>query len=100
MEYSVSSSNSITSIKLTGQFTFSDTHKFKNILDLIYENRIKSMTLDFSDVTFIDSSCMGMLLLLRDECMARNTSLNIQSPQGQVEKIFHISKFHQLFSIN
>lgn len=100
MEYSVASSNSITSIKLTGQFTFSDTNKFKNILDLLYEDRIKAMTLDFSDVTFIDSSCMGMLLLLRDECMARNTSLNIQSPQGQVEKIFHISKFHQLFSIN
>lgn len=100
MEYTVATSNKITSIKLTGQFTFSDTHKFKNILDMLNEYKPKSMSLDFSDVTFIDSSCMGMLLLLRDECLSRNVSLNIESPQGQVEKIFHISKFHQLFSIN
>ncbi len=84
---------------MTGQFTFSDTHKFKNILDSLANNKTQAITLDFSDITFIDSSSMGMLLLLRDECDSRKISLKIQSPQGQVKKIFTISKFDQLFSI-
>lgn len=99
MDYSTATSGQVTNIKLTGQFTFSDTQKFKNILDLVTEGQVKSISLNFSDITFIDSASMGMLLLLRDECQARNISLNIHSPQGQVEKIFTISKFDQLFSI-
>lgn len=99
MEYNIATSGQTTAIKLTGQFTFSDTQKFKNILDLVSENKAKAISLDFADITFIDSACMGMLLLLRDECQSRKISLNIHSPQGQVEKIFTISKFDQLFSI-
>lgn len=99
MDYTLSKSPQEISVKLTGQFTFSDTQKFKNILELITEDESKSIILNFADVSFIDSSSMGMLLLLRDECHLRNISLRIVSPQGQVKKIFAISKFDKLFSI-
>ena len=98
MEYKIYTPDKITTIKLTGQFTFEDSHKFKNILDLVLENKTKSLNLDFADVTFIDSACMGMLLL-RDECQAHKVSLNIHSAQGQVEKVFTVSQFDKIFSI-
>lgn len=100
MEYNIAASGHTTSVKLKGQFTFSDTQKFKNILGLLNQGELKAISLDFSDITFIDSACMGMLLLLRDECQGRKVSLNLLSPQGQVDKIFTISKFDQLFSIS
>jgi anti-anti-sigma factor len=67
---------------------------------LIINDKVKNLSLDFADVTFIDSTGMGMLLLLRDECQLHNAVLSIQSPQGQVQKIFAISKFDRLFSIH
>jgi anti-anti-sigma factor len=90
----------ITSIQLSGQLTFTDTQNFKPILELVANNEIKAVNLDFTNVTFIDSAGMGMLLLLRDECQKNKIALSIHSITGQVEKIFNISKFDQLFSIH
>lgn len=100
MDYNITTTGNETSVRMEGQFTFSDTQKFKNILDLVTQDKVKSLALNLAGITFIDSSSMGMLLLLRDECQSRNIPLNIRSPQGQVEKIFRISKFYDLFSIS
>ncbi len=100
MDHTINISGEQASAKLSGQLTFVDAKKFKDILDLTSNGTIKSISLDFSGITFIDSSGMGMLLLLRDECLGKSVSLNIMSPQGQVEKIFKISKFYDLFTIS
>lgn len=99
MEYNVAASDHTISIKLNGKFTFADAQKFKDILDLLDRQELKNIELDFSNITFIDSACMGMLLLLRDECQYRDIYLNIHSPKGQVKKIFALSKFDQIFLI-
>ena len=39
MDYTLATSGQTTAIKMSGQFTFSDTQKFKNILDLVSENK-------------------------------------------------------------
>lgn len=100
MDYTISTNANIASIQLSGQFTFSDTQNFKQILELVGGNHTKSISLNFENVTFIDSAGMGMLLLLRDECQANKINISIHSTHGQVEKIFYISKFDQLFSIH
>ena len=93
MEYAVIS-------QLSGQFTFSDNVKFKHLLDLLKDDELRSITLDFGDIDFIDSAGLGMLLLMRDECQKQDISLAIDSAKGQVHKIFLISKFDQLFTIS
>ena len=99
MEHNISISGANAAVKLSGQLTFPDAKKFKEIIDLANNDTIKSIGLDFVDITFIDSSGLGMLLLLRDECKIHSKSLIIHSPQGQVDKIFRISKFYDLFTI-
>jgi len=99
MEYAVISQTNEKRVMMCGQFTFSDNLKFKQILDLLSDDGVKHMTLDFGDIDFIDSAGLGMLLLLRDACQSRNVALSITSAHGQVQKIFLISKFDQLFSM-
>lgn len=101
MDYIAIPSDKNTVIKLSGQFVFSDTLKFKKILDIATteQSSVNPLVLDFADVTFIDSAGLGMLLLLRDECQENNVGLSIKSVYGQVEKIFTLSKFEQLFTI-
>lgn len=83
---------------MSGQLTFSDNFKFKQILELLEDAQIKPFTLDFGRTGFIDSAGLGMLLLLRDECQTRDVALTIAAASGQVQKIFTISKSDQIFS--
>jgi HptB-dependent secretion and biofilm anti anti-sigma factor len=99
MECTIISEPNEKRVVLSGQFTFADNHKFKQIIDSLNDPGLKAIALDFGTVDFIDSAGLGMLLLLRDECQNRNISITINSVRGQVEKIFMISKFDQLFSM-
>lgn len=86
-------------IGLSGQLTFADHQKFRRIIDEIKGNNLESLRLDFSKVDFIDSAGLGMLLLLRDECQNRHIALALNNAHGQVQKVFTISKFDQLFKL-
>lgn len=99
MEFTSSQQDKKLRLILSGQFTFTDNQKFKQIVGLVDGNGLRSVEIDFAGIDFIDSAGLGMLLLLRDSCQNRNIPISIHSAHGQVEKIFMISKFDQLFSI-
>lgn len=86
-------------VAMTGQFTFVDNSAFKKIIDQVERQHPQSVIMDFAEVDFIDSAGLGMLLLLRDLCLNKNISLSLKSAQGQVKKIFGISRFDQLFTM-
>ena len=84
---------------LSGTFTFVDNMKFKQMMAALNEKRARAVMLDFGGVEFIDSGALGMLLLFRDECQKKNISVSLSEAHGQVEKIFAIAHFDQLFSV-
>jgi len=86
-------------VVLSGALTFVDNQKFKQLMASLEENPAKAVTLDFTAVEFIDSGALGMLLLFCEQCQSKNISLSLHAPQGQVKKIFMLSKFDQLFSM-
>jgi len=99
MEYKIQRIEGAIHIDMSGQFTFSDNQNFKQILELANGVHTKEIALNLGGVGFIDSAGMGMLLLLRDSCQSNKVALVITGIHGQVEKIFNISKFDQLFTI-
>lgn len=98
MDILITRDQGIMRIALTGKFTYSDGQKFRNALDEIGPET-QSLELDFANVEFIDSAGLGMLLVLRDMCHNKNISVTLRSVHGQVEKVFAISKFDQLFNL-
>jgi HptB-dependent secretion and biofilm anti anti-sigma factor len=84
---------------LSGQFIFSDHAKFKAVLAAADNPKIHIITIDCSGLEFIDSAGLGMLLLLRDVCAKNKKQLKLRKPQGQVKKVFDISRFEHLFAI-
>lgn len=98
MDFTVTTQNKEKHFALSGQFTFADNVKFRQITEALKEGGINAVVMDFSSVTFIDSAGLGMLLLFRDECQHHKIPVSIHTATGQVEKIFAISKFDQLFS--
>lgn len=85
-------------IKVSGRFDFSAHQEFRQT----YESgpaEVSSYVIDMTDATYLDSSALGMLLLLRDHAGGDSASIRIINCNSDVKKILTISNFGQLFTI-
>lgn len=85
-------------IRIAGRFDFSSHQAFRES----YENlpvKPKSYVVDMHEATYLDSSALGMLLLLRDYAGGDSARITIQHCNNDVKKILTISNFEQLFKI-
>lgn len=85
-------------IKIKGRFDFSTHQEFRNA----YEQAPLEMSyyiVDLKDATYLDSSALGMLLLLRDHAGGDSSQVKIINCNPDVRKILTISNFEQLFTI-
>jgi anti-anti-sigma factor len=55
--------------------------------------------LDLKETTYLDSSALGMLLLLRDHAGGDDSDIRVVNPNSDVRKILAISNFDKLFDI-
>lgn len=86
-------------ISIVGRFDFSSHQEFRKA----YEDVAVSpagYTVDMRDTTYLDSSALGMLLLLRDHAGGDEAHISIVNCNDDVKKILTISNFEQLFDIH
>jgi anti-anti-sigma factor len=85
-------------IKIKGRFDFSSHQNFRDA----YEHSndvVKEYIVDMDDTAYLDSSALGMLLLLRDHAGGDASNISIINCNTSVRKILTISNFEQLFVI-
>jgi len=85
-------------IKIEGRFDFSAHQEFRDC----YENLGKDPSeyvIDMQSTSYLDSSALGMLLLLRDHAGGDGSEIKIVNCNDDVKKILTISNFEQLFQI-
>ncbi|NMP31382.1 STAS domain-containing protein [Thalassotalea sp. M1531] len=56
-------------------------------------------TLDLSKTSYMDSSALGMILLLKDHAEKVSGKVIIKNPSDSVAKILEIAQFHRLMTI-
>lgn len=54
---------------------------------------------DLKETTYMDSSALGMLLLLRDHAGGDNAEVQVVNANSDVRKILAISNFDKLFDL-
>jgi HptB-dependent secretion and biofilm anti anti-sigma factor len=86
-------------ISMSGEFTFSDHGPFKEIVNEIAATKGRPIVIDLSKLDFIDSAGLGMLLLARDEAKKIERKLILRHPVGQVKRMFGVTKFDTLFTV-
>lgn len=84
-------------IKVDGRFDFSAHQEFRDAYE--HSSSVGSYVVDLGDATYLDSSALGMLLLLRDHAGGDNSTICITNCNEDVKKILTISNFEQLFTI-
>ncbi len=85
-------------LKILGRFDFSIHQDFRNAYEK-HQGPVNSYIIDLKDASYIDSSALGMLLLLRDYAGGDKTPISIVGSNPDVKKILIISNFNQLFKI-
>lgn len=86
-------------ITLAGRFSLYDRWRFESA----YKNldaAIKRIVIDLAHVEYIDSSALGMLLVLRKHAQAEHIQLYLENPTEVVSKVFEVACFTKLFNIS
>ena len=96
---SVTSSDGRTlTISIDGRFDFSAHQSFRNAYEKVSPIP-SSIVVDMSKTTYLDSSALGMLLLLRDHSGGDSSNIQLINCNEDIKKILTISNFEQLFQI-
>lgn len=86
-------------IHVSGRFDFSAHQAFRDA----YESQgdhVGRYIIDLHETSYLDSSALGMLLLLRDHAGGDQAHVSIVNCNNDVKKILKISNFEQLFQIH
>lgn len=85
---------------MTGRFDFNVQREFKEAYDaLIGNSAVGVIDVNLAGVDYLDSSALGMLLMLRERTAAAGKSLKLSKPTPGVEQILEIANFAKLFTI-
>ena len=88
-------------IKLNGRFDFNTHRDFRAAYEpLLADAALKSVIVDFSAVDYLDSSALGMLLMLRDKMGGANKEVVLNGVRGNVKQVLDIANFGKLFQIS
>jgi len=84
-------------ILIKGRFDFNDHTEFRDSYRK-YEAGA-NYALDMSDADYMDSSALGMLLLLREHAGGDSAKIRIVGCKPEIRKILSIANFQKLFEI-
>ncbi len=85
-------------ISIEERFDFSLHQQFRDTYNDV-TNKDVTFILDLSKTEYMDSSALGMILLLKDHVQACAGQLIISKPSDSVRKILEIAQFQRLMII-
>ena len=95
--YRIKNSNEYTYIEFYGDIDDSVCPRYKQeISKLIEENKSKDMIFDFKEVTFIDSSGIGLILGRYNQLKSHRRKLYVHQTNNQIQKLFRISGIYTI----
>lgn len=101
MQASILNESGKATIKLAGRFDFNTHREFRAAYEpLVGDAAVRSVVVDFSGVDYLDSSALGMLLMLRDKLGGANKEVALAGVRGNVKQVLDIANFGKLFQIS
>lgn len=87
-------------LKLGGRFDFHSHRDFRSAYEKILgTGAVREIVIDFGEVDYLDSSALGMLLLLREKAEGSGKNVVLAELRGTVKQVLDIANFGKLFSI-
>jgi anti-anti-sigma factor len=84
-------------IQIKGRFDFKVHKEFRQVYEA--QPPHQRYVVDLQDTEYLDSSALGMLLLLREHAGNDRADIHIVHCRPEIRQILTTANFHQLFSI-
>ncbi len=85
-------------ITILDRFDFSTQNEFRKAYEAADPG--SHFVLDFSGADYMDSSALGMLLLLRDYAGGDHANIELRHCKPEIKNILEISNFQKLFKLS
>jgi anti-anti-sigma factor len=85
-------------LTISGRFDFNDHAEFRD--SYRSESQTAEYIVNLHNANYLDSSALGMLLLLREHAGGDSANVKIINTPAEIMKIFKISNFDNLFNIS
>ena len=87
-------------LNLNGRFDFHSHRDFRSAYEGVLDvAEVRDIEINFSQVDYLDSSALGMLLLLREKAEAASKNVALVGLQGMVKQVLEIANFGKLFTV-
>lgn len=87
-------------IIIKGHFDYRVSNEFRDAYRNIPGHERITYHVYLRDVDYMDSSALGMLLLLREHAKCRGGEVIIERPSELIDNILKVANFEQLFTID
>jgi HptB-dependent secretion and biofilm anti anti-sigma factor len=99
MQTNVTSRDGSAVIVLQGRFDFNAHREFRDAVDRALKEAAPVIKVDLTGVDYLDSSALGMLLMLRDKAKGAGKSVTLANARGAVKQVIEIANFGKLFQL-
>jgi anti-anti-sigma factor len=87
-------------LNLNGRFDFHSHRDFRSAYEALLEDAsVREIQINFRQVDYLDSSALGMLLLLREKAEAAGKAVALVGLHGMVKQVLEIANFGKLFTV-
>jgi anti-anti-sigma factor len=88
-------------LALSGSFDFNFFREFRNLYEPVLKNdAVHTVEIDLGAVEYIDSSALGMLLLLREKAQQATKKVVISHCREATREVLEVAQFNQLFEFH
>ncbi len=87
-------------INMYGRFDFQVHREFKDAYTPLLDNPVvREIEVEMSKVDYLDSSALGMLMLLNERAKAVNKPVTLLNTSGVVSQVLGVANFSKIFNI-
>ena len=79
-------------MKLIGRFDMKMRQDFNAAVGQCIEKKTKELLIDLREVSFVDSSGIGMLIVTHKHCQASSIALRLCVSEGHVKQVIELMK--------
>ncbi|HQY57498.1 MAG: STAS domain-containing protein [Nitrospira sp.] len=91
--------NTQVTLKLEGNFTYTQRKPFQEALKAVGTNQVDEIVIDLSQVAFLDSAALGLLMISHRQLQAEKRTLSLAYPQPTVRQIIELANLHKTIPV-
>jgi anti-anti-sigma factor len=100
MGISVQIRDNVARISMSGRFDFQVHREFKDAYTTLLVNAgIREIEVEMSKVDYLDSSALGMLILLNERAKEAKKSITLLNASSMVAQVLDVANFSKIFNI-